>query len=91
MSCIYNEQADVKMAVECITKVIMVVKQMENNRQMPLLIFIRRLVGSLVRSMDEESTSKLVSLIISIKTPNSLTVLGNTVSLLISTVLHTSN
>jgi len=91
MSCIYNQEADVKMAVECITKVIMVVKQLDNVRQMPLLVFIRRIVGSLVHSLDEESTSKLVSLIISIKTPNSLTVLGNTVSALISTVLHTSN
>lgn len=89
MNCIYDEEVDVKMAVESITKVIMVVKQMENDRQTPLLVFIRRIVNSLILSLDQESVSKLVSLIVSIKTPNSLTILGNTVSLLISIILKT--
>lgn len=89
MCSIYDEEVNVQMAVEGITKVIMVVKQMENDRQMPLLIFIRRLINSFIRSMDQESVTKLVALIVSIKTPNSSTVLGNTVSVLVSTIIRT--
>lgn len=84
MCSIYDEEVNANMAFNTVTKIIMVVKQMEDNRQMPLLVVIRRLIDLIIPSMDTETVTKLLTLIASIKSPSSKTMLGNLVKSLMT-------
>lgn len=75
MCCIYNEDVDITLAFNSVTKIIMVIKQLENSRQLPLLTIVRRLIGVISKGLDTESISKLLALIASIKTSNSKEIL----------------
>jgi len=85
MCGIYHEELikDVKIAFTSVTKIIMVIKQLKNTRQLPLLITIRRIIHVIFTRLDAESISKLLTLLASIKTKNSKDTLENTVETLI--------
>lgn len=84
MCSIYDGEVNANMAFNTITKIIMVVKQMEDTRQMPLLVVIRRLIDLIIPTIDTETVTKLLTLIASIKSPSSKNMLGNLVKSLMT-------
>lgn len=86
MSCIYDIDVDLIRASNTLSKLIMVVKQLENSRQFPLLVVIRRMIDGIYQRMDIEAISQLLIQIASIKTENSQEALGYNVELLVRTL-----
>lgn len=84
MSSIYDEGVNANMAFSTITRIIMIIKQMEDTRQMPLLVVTRRLIDLIIPTIDTETVTKLLTLIASIKSPSSKTMLGNLVKSLMT-------
>lgn len=84
MCSIYDGEVNANMAFNTITKIIMVVKQMEDTRQMPLLVVIRRLIDLIIPTIDPETVTKLLTLIASMKSPSAKTMLGNLVQSLMT-------
>jgi len=84
MCCIYEDEIDVALAINSITKIVMVIKQLDSIRQMPLLIVIRRLIDLIVTRMETTDISKMLSLITSIKSPNYRKTLGASIQRLMS-------
>lgn len=87
MCCIYEEDINVDLAINSISKIVMVIKQLENIRQMPLLIVIRRLIDLIVTRMEYAQTSKLLCLLGSIKSPNSRKALRTSIQRLMSNLI----
>lgn len=87
MCCIYEDEINVALTINSVTKIVMVIKQLENIRQMPLLIVIRRLIDIIVLRMEPEEISKVLSLLASIKSPNSKTTLKNSIQRLMNLII----
>ncbi|VVC27145.1 Hypothetical protein CINCED_3A011748 [Cinara cedri] len=83
MCSIYNENTDVKMAMHTISKVIMVIKQIESSRQFPLFVVIRRLIDLIHARLDVDRITRLLIQIASIKTQNCKDAMGYTVEILL--------
>lgn len=86
MACIYDSNVDSETAINTLSKIIMVVKQMDDSRQFPLLIVIRRVIDGIYKRMDAGSISKLLVLIASIKSETSKEALGYNVEILVRTL-----
>ncbi|XP_015378604.1 PREDICTED: uncharacterized protein LOC107172821 [Diuraphis noxia] len=87
MSCIFGDDIDVTLAINCITKVVRATKQLDDVRQLPFLIIIRRLVDLIVQRMDSSEISKMTSLITSIKSPSSKRTLRNSMQRLMNNLV----
>lgn len=83
MSCIYDKEVDVNTAFNSITKIIMVMKQLDTDYQEPLMVVLRRIISAICLRLDAESISKLLTIIASIKTENSKVMMKETVDALI--------
>jgi len=87
MCCIYEDEINVALAINGVTKIVMVIKQLENIRQMPLLIVIRRLIDLIVTRMEPAEISKVLSLLASIKSPNSRKTLRTSIQRLMNNLI----
>jgi len=87
MCCIYEEEINVTFGINSVSKIVMVIKQLENSRQMPLLIVIRRIIDVLITRMDAEEISKVLSLLASMKSPNSKKTMGSTIEGLMNNLI----
>lgn len=87
MCCIYEDEINVTLAINSVTKIVMVIKQLENIRQMPLLIVIRRLIDLIVTRMETAEISKVLSLLASIKSPNSRKTLRTSIQRLMNNLI----
>jgi len=87
MCCIYEDDINVVLAINSVTKIVMVIKQLENIRQMPLLIVIRRLIDLIVTRMEPAEISKVLSLLASIKSPNSRKTLRTSIQRLMNNLI----
>lgn len=85
MCSIYNEQIKIDEGIYGITKIIMVVKQMENSRQAELLIVARRIYELLLKNpqLNNDHVSKLLSLLSSVKTTNCREIMRHVIDILI--------
>lgn len=83
MSCIYDKEVDVNTALNSITKIIMVIKQLDSDYQEPLLVILRRIMSAIGFRLDAESISKLLTTIASIKTVKAKVVLKDSVEALV--------
>lgn len=86
MCSIYDEEVNVNLAFNTITKIIMVIKQMEESRQTPLLVAVRRLIDITTPTMDKESATKMLTLIASVKSFTSKSVLGELIPNLVAKI-----
>lgn len=84
MSCIYEEEINVSLGINTASKIIMVIKQLENIRQMPLLIVVRRIIDAFLTRLDIEETSKVLSMLASMKTPNAKKTMASTIQGLVN-------
>ncbi|XP_050530011.1 uncharacterized protein LOC126899296 isoform X2 [Daktulosphaira vitifoliae] len=92
MSCVYEQNSNPTLIYHVVTKLIMITKQFENQRQLPLLVVIRRLIDQSLRRLDIELISKLLAQIATMKSSNSKVTLGDTVQeLLEQLTLRTPN
>lgn len=91
MACIYSESVDVKLATITISKIIMVIKQVDNARQFPLLVVLRRMIDATYVRFDLESISKLLMQLTSIKSQNYKETMGYTVEILVRTLNSKKN
>lgn len=60
------------------TKILMVLKQMDDSHQAPLLVVLRRLINATIENLNKENVSKLLSMILVIKTTNCTEILKTT-------------
>ncbi|XP_050426434.1 uncharacterized protein LOC126836822 [Adelges cooleyi] len=77
MSCIY-QCGDSDLVFQALTKLIMITKQLDNGRQVPLLVIIRRLINNCFRLMNDELIKKILAQIATIKSVNAKDTLGET-------------
>lgn len=87
MCSIYDGEVNANMAYSTVTKIVMVLKQMDDSRRMPLLVVIRRLIDLIIPTIDIETVTKLLTMIASIKSQSSKNMLENLVKSL-TTKLH---
>jgi len=71
MCCIYEDDIDVTLTINCITRIVRVIKVLDDLRQAPLLFVIRRLIDLIITRMNTTEISKMTSLLTSIQTSNS--------------------
>lgn len=83
MSCIYDKEVDVNTAFNSITKIIMVMKQLDTEYQESLMVIVRRIISAIDLRLDAESISKLLTIIASIKTDKSKVMMKDTVEALL--------
>lgn len=82
MNAIYD-CPDKELAFLTSTKIVMILKQMDDSRQKPLLLILRRLINATVENLNKENLSKWLSMIVAIKTTNNSEILTSTTNQLI--------
>lgn len=82
----FNDNVEVEMALNTISQLFMVTKQIESSRQFKLLSIVRRLIDLIYNRLDVETITKLLVQIASIKTQNCKDTMGYTVEILVRTI-----
>jgi len=70
MSCIYDEDVNVNLAINTMTKIIMVINQVADREMSSLTDMLCRLIEVTQTRMTVEEISKILSLLASIKAQN---------------------